>query len=494
MPGRATIELTGENRDLISEIQQVLRENAKLEEQMRRMATQSQIAGKANKETLTAEGQLLNTMVGRVGAVVASYVSFQSAVNAVTDALQRQERIRKEIAQAQLSTAAAERQFIINLNTTPQKRDAALAELYRRAEGRGISREDALQAAGAGVGLVPGGKPEPVLQALDIAAQVNPYDVRELTPGILATREVTGSENALANAGFLLDVQQYSPIKSTSQLAQFGMRAMKAIRTVGGDTDVEAAALTTAIGNVMLDPSGETSGHAAIRAAAVLADRMRNRPELTSTRERIDYLQQNPKEAARIADKIEESISKAAIVSLISDPTSEANRRYRESMAGIAPGEAERVQIAQQAIRTAGGTSVQGLGAIQRGLQTGVEASKFGADGIEGVFLEELPKLRDFAGMTFGERFGGNLPYRLKSHFSGDPLGTGIEEVRTYARMLEENWNRARGTGGEEQIKVLLQIVEVLEQIKNSNPSKEDLQSALRQNATNDLQTHTEGR
>jgi hypothetical protein len=497
MPERVVFELTGEEKDLLGAVQRMQREFAKLEEQNRKLAQQAKEAARAAKEANKEQSSTLSSGIAQVASLAAGYLTAAKAIDSVTAALEHKARVEKGIAQAQLGIAPAQREFIINAGAiTAKERDAALGEIDQIANRRNITRVDALRGAGAGIGFA--GQVQPTLKALDVAAQFNPYDVAAMTPGLLATRNVTRSEDPLENLGFLVGVQQTSPIKSTSLLTENLIPAAAGVRLYG-DTDVEAAALVNALSFALTDPTGQQSGTAAQRLSAVLAKQL---PQLKSTRERVEFLQKNPKAAQRAGEGIEQGATKAALVSLITDSQSQASVAFRESLASI-PAAGERRAVAEAAIANASGTSEQQLSNLSRGLGAGVENLQFTGSGISGVFQEELPKIRDFAGLNYFEQLMGNLPYRANVAMGLDPVDAGIKDIRAIESRVERRLRDELGEKNvpaeerrvyEAQLTELRAIVKELEGLRSENTSKADLQRALRQNAPNDLNTHTEGR
>lgn len=479
MPSSVRFDVTAETKDFESAYQRAAREVLKLEEANRRLAAQSKTFAKDARDQNQLMSEGLGGMISRAGAAFAAYAGLSQMIKTINADLETQKRLQRETAQTQLGTAAAEREFIVNAGAiTGGQRDRALSEINRIASSRNISRADALRGASAGIGFA--GQVDPTLRALDVAARFNPNDVSALTPGLLATRNVTRSENALENLGFLVGVQQTSPIKSTSLLAENLIPAAAGVRLYG-DSDTEAAALVNALGFALTDPTGQQSGTAAQRLSAVLGKQL---PGMRSTRERIEYLQKNPAAAKRAAGGIEQGATKAALVSLISDPNSQAAQAFRESLGSI-PERGQRVAVAEAAIANAGGTSVQRLSDLDRSLAAGTEGLQFGgtADPLAaaGAVRERLNDLEVKLGVPTIGRWQRWMMDVGASLAGRDPL----ESLMVQARFLEKVAPEVGRADAAPQIAEMVAEIRAL---------RGELGRSTRQNATNDLNTHTEGR
>lgn len=474
---KVIIDVGGDDKDVQAALDRVSKKLVQLEEQNRKLVQQSKEAAKAAKQQGDITTEISDKWISGLRNLALTYVSIQGAIQLVNSELERQKKLQDDVAGRYKDVAAAEREFIVNAGAiSASQRDAALGRVNQIAQQRNIPRVEALRAASAGIGFA--GQVDPTLGALDVAARLNPYDVASLTPGLLATRNVTRSEDPLSNLGFLVGVQQTSPIKSTSLLAENLIPAAAGVRLYG-DTDVEAASLVNALGFALTDPTGQQSGTAAQRLSAVLAKEL---PQFGSTRERIEYLQKNPAAARRVSGKIEQGATKAALVSLISDSSSQASQAFRESLGSI-PAADQRRAVAEAAIANAGGTTVQQVSELDRGLAAGTESVAFGNTRAAraGVIRERLDELSTQIGessLSFGTNrfFGG-----VTEFFGGDPIG--IQEARA-----QQYAGTAARTGQTEALSVLKGLLEEIRAMRG------DTSKALRQNATNDLQTHTEGR
>ncbi len=480
MPSSVRFDVTAETKDFESAFQRAQREVLKLEEANRRLAAQSKTFAKDARDQNNALSEGLTAMASRAAAAVATYATLSAAIRVVNADLEIQKRLQRETAQTQLGTAASEREAIINMGyISPAQRQQALSQVNSIAARHGISRVEAQRGFSAGIGL--SGNPASTIAALDVAARLNPYDVGQLTPGLLQAVNATRSTNATANLGFMLGMQQVSPVKSTSLVGQNVMPAVAGIRLAGGDTDIQAAGIATGLAVALGDVEGNESGTAAQRFAAVLATQL---PKLGSTTERLEYLQQHPAEAQRAAGKFEQGKTKAALVSMF-DANSLANRKRLETMAAIPKSEAERVAAAEGMIQAAGATSVQRLGSLDRSLAAGTESIQFGPQAdpaaAAGAIRERLNDLENKLGVPTIGRWQRWMMDVGASLAGRDPL----ESLMVQAEFLR----RASGELGRSDAEPALR--EMVIEIRNL---RGELGRSTRQNATNDLNTHTEGR
>lgn len=478
---KVSLEFTGDENDLVGALDKMQKKLVQLEEANRKLVMQSKLASKEAKDNASVQDKFLDSGIAKVGQLAAGYLSARAAINLMNTELERAKRLQIDTANAQLATASAERELVINAGAINSgQRQQLLGGVSRIAEQNRVPRLSALRGAAAGIGF--SGEVNPTLEALNVASRFNPYDVEALTPGLLATRNVTRSGDAMSNLGFLIGAQQYSPIKSTSLVTENLIPAAAGVR-LSGDSDIEAASLVNALSFALADTTGQQSGTAAQRLAAVLAKQL---PEMGSTRERIDYLQKNPAAARRAAAGIEQGATKAALVSLLSDPQSIANEKYRESLGGMVRPEG-RVALAESTIANAGASSVQQLGNLSRGLNTAAESTQFGNPrrATMGALREGLTKVEDSLGYGWLDQslmgameFGATLVGR-------DPLEA--QMVRTAkARDI------ASATGNNEALGTLNAILQELQAMRTEQPT--NLKGALRQNSVNDLDRHTEGR
>lgn len=480
---KVSLEFTGDEQDLTAALERMNRQLVKLQEQNQKLVQQSKQAAKEAKDANSVQDKMLDAGIAKVGAMAAGYLSLRGAINLVNAELERSKKLQADTAAAQSTIAAAERNLVINAGAiSPGQRESLLGGVRRISQQNAVPLQQALLGAGAGIGF--SGEIQPTLAALNVAARFNPYDVEALTPGLLATRNVTRSADARENLGFLISAQQYSPIKSTSLVTENLIPAAAGVR-LAGDSDIEAASLVNALSFALADTTGQQSGTAAQRLAAVLAKQL---PELPSTRARIDYLQQNPAAAKRAAAGIEQGATKAALVSLLSDPSSIANEKYRESLAGMA-GAGGRVALAESTIANLEGTNIQQTDRVARGLTTTAEAAQFSnanrKRGRAGALRGGIDKVEDALGYGWFDQF---LVNRTEDFLA--LAGFEAQDVQ-YARLgLAANVAQRQGNGpAMEALNQLVGEVRALRQEQPANTSR-----ALRQNATNDLNTHTEGR
>lgn len=475
---KISFEITGEDRDLSAALQRMQKEITKLEEANKRLVNQSKEAAKQAKESAKSQSDMLEGVVTKAASLAAGYLSASTALRLLNNETERQNRLQDENARRVTGLAGAERGYLSNLGGSAAERSAAIAQLQQTARTRGVPLDQAYRSAGQALGFTQGGVGSQANAAFDVAARFNPYDTEQLTYGLLAAQRLTGSSDPMSNLGFIKSVQDYSPIANTGQLAQNLIPGATGVKLInkGQVSDAEAASLVNALSDVRVDVTGEESARTAQRLAAA---GKRAFPNL-NTDQLIAYAQNNPAAAKKVADLIEEGGTKAAAVSLLSDANSDAAKAYRASKAGIAAS-GQRVARAESAIRANEATPTQAVGALDRGLAAGVEALGVGntASAQAGVVRNRLDELSLQAGESWIASAYNSMAANVSSFFSGDPLAEQLNRavhLRDYA------------TPGTPAASELNAVVEAIGRLRT------DLGQALRQNATNDLNTHTEGR
>lgn len=469
---KISFEITGEDRDLAAALQRMQREVAKLEEANRKLAAQSKAAAKEAKESSRDASDMMSGWVSGLRSVFTGYLSLEGAIRLVNSELERQNRLQEGAARVNLGAAASERGYLSNLGGSPADRQASIQQLQGIAQQRGVPLDQAYRSAGAALGFTQGGQGRPANAAFDVAARFNPYDTEQLTYGLLAAQKVTGSSDPMSNLGFIKSVQDYSPIANTGMLAQNLIPGASGVQLIGGVDDVQAASLINALSDVRVDVTGEESARTAQRLATAAKKAF---PNLT-TDQAIALAQSNPAAAKRIADGIEQGGTRAAAVSLLSDPNSAAAKAYNASKAGIAkPG--ERVSRAQAAIAANEGTTIQQLGGLERSLSAKREgiATQNVVESQADIYRRNLDEIASQSNTGWWDENVATFGYRFAVATGGDPS----EAFRQAAQGLRQS---ARRNGNQEVADRIGVII------------ADTMGRAVRQNATNDVNTHTEGR
>lgn len=482
---KVSLEFTGEDKDLTATLQRMQREMVKLQEANAKLVQESKKAAKEAKDSQGIVNSLTSNWVAGLAGVIASYTGVGAAIRGVNAELERQKQLQNDVASRQLGLVASERGYLSNLGGTAADRQASIQELQRIAQQRGIPLDQAYRSAGAALGFTQGGVGSQANRALDVAARFNPYDTEQLTYGLLAAQKLTGSNDPLANLGFIKSVQDFSPIANTGLLAQNLIPGALGVKTIGGGTDIEAASLVNAISDVRVDVTGQESAGTAQRLARAAKAVY---PHLT-TDQAIAEAQRDPRAAKRIADKIENSVTKAAAEQLLFNPNSDAAKAYRASKAGIAGGDS-RVNRAEAAIAANEATSIQALGSLDRSLAAGSESLAVGntTAGVAGTLRNRLEELRLQADTGVGDNFLASQIYERGLNLGASP-GTAAGLSAAYTRQTA-----VRGGASNETINKLDAMIRLLDQIASGQLDKPTASRALRQNAVNDLDRHTEGR
>lgn len=477
---KISFEITGEDKDLQAALDRMTRKLTQLEEANRRLAQQAKNAAQEAKNNARNQDEMLEGVVGKVTSLAAGYLSASTALRLLNNETERQNRLQDENARRATGLAGAERGFISNLGGTSAQQRATIAQLQAIAKRRGVPLEQAYRSAGGALGFTEGGSGPEANRAFDVAARFNPYDTDQLTFGLLSAQRVTGSSDPLQNLGFIKSAQDYSPIASTGAFAENAISGAAGVKFIGGGSDIEAISLVNAISDVRIDLSGKEAGTTAQRLARAAK---RFYPDLT-TDQAIQLAQRDPKARKRILDGIEDGGTKAAVESLLAGPTTDAGKRYEASKRGIAaPG--QRVARAEAAIAANESTPIQAIGAIDRSLASSVESLAVGntASQQAGVFRNRLDELAEQAGEGSLNSYTSAFFRGLSQFFGADPLELQLGR----ARGLQSMAGRVHG-GNQAAAAELGEVVSAIERLRS------DLGRTNRQNATNDIPTHSEGR
>jgi hypothetical protein len=477
---KISFEITGDDKDLSAALDRMTRKLTQLEEANRKLAQQAKNAAQEAKNNAKSQSDMLEGVVTKATSLAAGYLSASTALRLLNNETERQNRLQDENARRVTGLAGAERGYLSNLGGSAAERQAAIAQLQQTARTRGVPLDQAYRSAGAALGFTSGGQGSKANQAFDVAARFNPYDTEQLTYGLLATERLTGSSDPLANLGFIKSVQDYSPIANTGQVAQNLIPGAAGVRLISGGTDIEAASVVNALSDVRVDVTGEESARTAQRLATAAKKVL---PNMTLD-QAIAAAQRDPRIAQRIADNIESGGTKAAAVSLLNDANSDAAKAYRASKAGIAaPG--QRVARAEAAIAVNESTPVQAIGSLDRSLASSVESLAVGntASQQAGVFRNRLDELAIQAGEGDLNSYTSAFFRGISQFFGADPLELQLGR----ARGLQSMAGRVQG-GNPQAAAELGAVVSAIEALRS------DLGRTNRQNATNDIPTHSEGR
>jgi hypothetical protein len=296
-----------------SDIDDVLRDNAKLEkdntkliEQYRKMARDS---GKARKQARAG----LSTMARSAMTTVTAYVSVQGAIQGVTAAIKDQMEMERQASDFHVTTGDAQIKALRNLGVVTREvrakfeSDATamaadtkvpLAQIY-------LALSTALSSSGGDV--------KASLDAVRQGARIAPESPEEMTAisgALLHLGKATGKQDAVSNLGLLAAVGQQSAITDWDKISQNLSKGIIGIVAHGG-TAQEAGAIVSAFTQAMPDLQGRMAAQAGLKLSGQLSEflpeedrftwktgkqgleRVLARPGtgLTSAMQRIRYLQ-----------------------------------------------------------------------------------------------------------------------------------------------------------------------------------------------------------
>jgi hypothetical protein len=430
-----------------SDIDDVLRDNAKLEkdntkliEQYRMMARDS---AKAKKQSRSG----LRQMAQAAAAAVTGYVSVQAAIQAVTKSIKDKMEMEKRAAGHAISLSGAQQEAIINLgDVTDKVMNKFFSDVDKVAANKKIPQNIAIQAASAGLSASRGDRAG-TLAALRIAGVVssnNPEGIAGMTEALLDTRKITGDLRAATNFGFMMAMQSQARGTSLTQIADFGVPRAGAVHSFGGSAG-EAGALITGLSQAMMDKSMRRSGTTAIALASQLADFLPEKDRLgfkngrpfverpatglTSTRERLEFLRREENEMLSrefYAQASFEQGAKGSIPSLlgIEGFGDKAYKDYAGALKtfptleeGVAMGERKLAQMQR--------TFSQGMGGVSRGHQSAVEQHAISVQGMELARGDIYSKDRlmvqlEAMGVPWNQRFATGVEYHINPRSKRD--------------------------------------------------------------------------
>jgi len=328
-------EFTSDATKLLADYQKII------DAQSKQLAGQQQVAD-ASKRSAQEHEHWAESQLGHLKGLVAGYLSVHGALELVTRALEHKYELERKSAEKQIEFANAQAGLIRNIVAfTPAEQQRYLSAVPRISSATGLPAPQVAQLLGAAAAS--GGNTLSIntgISAAELAARVapdSPEEALQLTQGILAAARATGLEgegDVRKNLGAILNIAGQSRGTSIGLVAENLIPAAGALRNFG-DTFEQGAALASASTFPFEDAEGRRTRTATI---AFGQDLQKFLPELGSTFERIQYLQQNAESREKFLDKATfETFAAEPFKQLLRDPSSNFAKSYLALATGGIP-------------------------------------------------------------------------------------------------------------------------------------------------------------
>jgi hypothetical protein len=296
------------------------KEYTKLQAHHKRVKDDLKEIGQESKQSNRFQTMGLATIGKQLAGVATGYASVQGAIRLVTDEFTHMIEVQRRAKETTITTADAQIKALRNLGATTAKgRDQFVTQVQEISRETGVSEKDIYLRASAALSARGDLSVAAAMGAVRESARLVPESAQEGTAvagAALDLAKITGSQKAAENIGLLMAIGQTARVVDVGMLAEHVAPAVTGL-TARGDTPRQAGAIWSALTTGMADPTGRRSGTAAIQLANQLAEflpeedtfkyvtktrrgqkieeRVLDRPGtgLTSTLERIEYLQDN---------------------------------------------------------------------------------------------------------------------------------------------------------------------------------------------------------
>jgi hypothetical protein len=352
-----------------------------------------------------------------------------------------------EAARRQTTNAAAEKKALINLGDDPKlSGDQYRKRIAKIAEKTGADTRDLHLAASSAFSAKGQLSSERALESVEEAAMLFPEDPAALETMAGASLDLQKKNPNMTGkqaTGFMAALQGASRVKNLDQLAKNIVPAVVATQNFG-DTEEQAGELAAGMSQALGDFSGEITKTATVQLASQLNDSLHKHKELTSTQERIEFIQKNPNspEARKLfARKGEgmlhgEAQTLPAMRAMLTAGSKEADQlaAAKAAVPSAANAEAERDKL----LKRIGESPLQQLADEERMLEAhankGFLADKEG--GRISVNRAGLGKNLDAAGVGFLGRGAAELLFEADVAMGDRPEEAASKQYRKAARQI----------------------------------------------------------
>lgn len=416
---------------------QTLRATGKLtEEQYGRAVRKTKMELDAATQSQSKVLSFTDKVVGMAGA----WAGIGSAVAVVNGQLQLQNRLQREALDTTMKLANVRRDLSSNLATLSdadyKKFGAGLKGISERT---GMSDEFINSIAPSATSAQGNLPDQAVLNAIEMAATAAPQSVdnaKAVALGLLNASKLTKTSDAKANLGFQLSVGKSTAVVKQEDVNSVLVPAAIGIQTAGGDKANEAAAIVSTLTSSMVDETGRNSSTAAIGLADQLKDFLPAKKGYSSTMQRIEALQANPKLRNRFMGQANfELKAKAPIQNLLTAGTDEDIALER--VAGEIKYGPEAAALAEGWLNREGTDPQQRIAAASRRLdqvKQRRESEDFGLSR-EAVAYRAHSEMMDATGMHWTTRVGENAAWagrfwESSEDFANRRVGQELESYR----------------------------------------------------------------
>lgn len=392
---------------------------------------------KQSKETESG----MEKAVVSVGKMAMGWVSLQTAIKIATSEYQNYLEVQKEAADETISTADAQIGFLRNLgNVSREQRTKVLADMKAIAKEVNQPVKNLFLAGQSSISAKGILSQQQMLDSLKLAFQVAPESVDEaksIAGALGDVASLTGHGDPGRNMAFLLAANQQARAETLTQIAKGSLGKAIGIKSFGGD-GAEALALTNTFSNVMKDPDGSTSATAAARLASEMH---KLKVPGSSTLERIQHLQNNPKAFKSFFDKASfEGGLGVQPAKAVATAGTEAAMLLEQNVAGMrAAGGPGSGAMTQGFIRDIGSVPEQQVASARRAMIAGASSLELGNQqgAMSGSVKENMLKALRHSGQGATMNFLQGIDFHARQMIEGDaPEDAAINILSSRARTV----------------------------------------------------------
>lgn len=297
---QVVVEMSSDEAKLYRGMQRLIEQQQKLETGLKKTGAAGKKAGDDTSKAMKSD--FFSKQLVDLKAVATGYFSIQTAIQAVTKAMEEQKQVAEAAATVQVNVAGGQAAVLKNLgDVSKEESDRFFANLDRIRSDSKFSSIVPIQYAASDILSATGGNQE---QTLDILRAVTPLfgttpDQMASFGGALADmQKASGITDAKQAAALMLGIQGQARFTSLDAFKNVAPALMAVDIASSGDrlTDTrEGAALFAGIGSQI----GDTEGNLTKGAVVALATNLRNTlkdvaPELKTTFERMEFVRNNP--------------------------------------------------------------------------------------------------------------------------------------------------------------------------------------------------------
>lgn len=324
---------TGDAKGVLKELEKMQRANTALEEKLNRVAMASAKASRESRTQASSLTQYSQRAASGLQQWAMGYVSLQSAIQLVNNALAEQKRLSEEAIKTQSNVAGGQAEVLKNLGDVSDIQGKQfLARLDQLRAETGMSSVVPVQMAAGSILSATGGNQEQTIEILKAAAplfKTKPDELAQFGGALADVQKALSADgkpvSAQSTAALMLAIQgqaRFTDLGGFKNVAP----ALATVDVVSGrgkdETEAEkmrdvreGAALFAGIGSRLGDATGDRTKTAVANLAANLA---RAVPELDTTFARLEQVRKSPELQEEVLKSGFEGAQKPAIAELIS--------------------------------------------------------------------------------------------------------------------------------------------------------------------------------